>query len=135
MRFMAVTGVLVASSLLAYGVRAEEPPGRPGSNSLDALEGESSAQRARDALTEVATAFQSEIAHKRLGCMQAFGHKAFCECIVMGVPVVLDFHSYVGAVTATPAELNGLSADARAVVDKARAVRDECVAQFFSANP
>ena len=69
------------------------------------------------------------IAEKKRGCVRAVGNEAFCNCIVDGIPVVMDFPQYVAILVASKDDLHydTLSPDDKKAIDMARQSRDKCV--------
>src|SRR5262245_11528756 len=73
---------------------------------------------------------------KRLQCVTAVANEPFCECLEQNLPVI-NFVDYVQIVTRTKEELkyNTFSGEEKAVVDKTRTVRDQCVRDVATMRP
>jgi|MudIll2142460700_1097286.scaffolds.fasta_scaffold24179_4 hypothetical protein len=67
-----------------------------------------------------------------LQCHKAVGDPRLCECLMHRRPWVVDFVEYVQLVGATKTELKYRTLDGRwkAIVDRARDARDECVSRM-----
>jgi hypothetical protein len=66
---------------------------------------------------------------RRTDCLLAFGHAAFCECLMSNLPLEINLRGYVEIVT-TPKDKLGyskLSKDHRLLVDNSFAARNKCV--------
>jgi hypothetical protein len=65
-------------------------------------------------------------------CQKAIGDPRLCECLMHRRPWLVDFVEYVRIVGATKTELKYQKLDGhwKAVVDRARDARDECVSRW-----
>lgn len=71
---------------------------------------------------------------RRSDCIQAFGHKSFCQCLGDNLPVAWSFQEYIAIATQTKDE-NGyvnLDDELKSAYDKAITVRDDCVSSMTS---
>jgi hypothetical protein len=93
--------------------------------------------RAEAALDALRALTESMAAEKRYKCISAFGHEAFCGCIVNEIPVDLEFVTYIQIVTTPRVQFTsgGLSGDDLGQVDRVVAARDKCVAQTIKQKP
>jgi hypothetical protein len=62
-------------------------------------------------------------------CMQAIGHKGFCNCLNSRLAIGLSFEAYVDAVLASSDKVNAndLSDTQKQLIENARESREECV--------
>lgn len=93
------------------------------------LERQQAIDQAVSKIDEMIGLIEQSTREAKVGCMKAFGHAKFCQCVADNMQIVSTFEQYVIANTKTDQELNysKLSTEQRVVIDMARTARDKCV--------
>ena len=83
-------------------------------------------ERTQEEMQAFLAAFDQD---RRSGCLKAFGHPGFCDCLREKVPSGVFFGQYVGFVTFSREDIgyDDMSDSWKATVDNTRAARDVCV--------
>lgn len=71
---------------------------------------------------------------KKIECIGAFGHLAFCSCIAENVPATMSFQLYSVLLSKGRESFgypSGVSTDDKALMDGAYEAREKCVAETF----
>lgn len=93
------------------------------------LELQEDMQKLDELQSDIPRAIEQLTKRRQAQCVKAFGDFGFCKCLADRLPVAVDFLQYVVIVTNTKEDLkyNEHSTDDKAIIDKTRNVRDECV--------
>ncbi|TCV82907.1 hypothetical protein [Sulfurirhabdus autotrophica] len=116
--------VVVLLLLTAISAQAQDTSSSQRLQKLDKLQRES----------ETWAAKQEGIARERKNaCINAFGHREFCECLSQELHWIITFENYIGAVT-IPSAYVPVNSDEKSIIASASRARSVCVARYFGAK-
>jgi len=120
---------IVLISLLGVAQVAAEEDHKPLRLPLPEGEWQSPPQAAAPVFGSVGIELEQVTLEKFEACRRAFGDDVFCRCLSAKLPIGLIFDGYIQAVTKSRQELgyNDFFEHEKKMIDRARAVRDECV--------